>query len=364
MSRHDIHSKAFDEGTLLKLDLFERYTRAWFPTFASRSPEHTYWPRINIVDFFAGEGSDSAGNLGSALRLMGVLGEYRGLIARLHIRAALHLSDGNPQKVEALREAISKADVPERLDVGIEAAAFRDRLNQLHRDLNRKDSANLLIIVQYGVREVDEEVFRQLTSIPTTDFLFFVASSTFHRFKDLPEIRQYLEYERPEDYYRAHQAVFARYTEWLPANRKFHLGHFSIKKGSNIYGVVFGSGHPLGMKKFLDEAWKLDKVNGSANFDIEREGIYGANPDAPLLPGLDKPKKLSVFEDELQEGFKSRTFQTELDIVGLCFKHGVTTGHARELISAAKSEGIIQCRFRVPSCDGDHVQNPRQIEYP
>ena len=36
MGRKDFHDEAFDEGTLNKLDLFEKYAREWIPVFVSR----------------------------------------------------------------------------------------------------------------------------------------------------------------------------------------------------------------------------------------------------------------------------------------------------------------------------------------
>ncbi|MFO7903844.1 MAG: hypothetical protein R6U98_14365, partial [Pirellulaceae bacterium] len=55
-----------------------------------------------------------------------------------------------------------------------------------------------------------------------------------------------------------------------PAN-KTALYPFTLKKGANIYGLVFGSKHPLGVEKFLDLAWSKNEINGEANFDIDKD---------------------------------------------------------------------------------------------
>jgi hypothetical protein len=79
---------------------------------------------------------------------------------------------------------------------------------------------------------------------PTCDFLFFLSSSTLHRFRDDPAIKQKIT--RPDDYYQVHQVALDYYRGFLPNAADYFLAPFSIKKGSNIYGLIFGSAHPFG----------------------------------------------------------------------------------------------------------------------
>ena len=66
MSKNDINDKPFDEGTLLKLDIFRECFREWFPVFV-HNPSISH---IFIYDMFAGSGKDSLGNPGSPLILV------------------------------------------------------------------------------------------------------------------------------------------------------------------------------------------------------------------------------------------------------------------------------------------------------
>ena len=68
MPTPDFHKKPFDEGTLTKLQIFELYAREWLPVFLS--PERPPRSEIHLFDFFAGPGTDTAGELGSPLRLL------------------------------------------------------------------------------------------------------------------------------------------------------------------------------------------------------------------------------------------------------------------------------------------------------
>ena len=67
----DIHSKSFDDGTLIKLELFKLYLHSWIPVFIEKHEK-----RIEIHDFFAGEGTDSEGTWGSPLIILDALKPY------------------------------------------------------------------------------------------------------------------------------------------------------------------------------------------------------------------------------------------------------------------------------------------------
>ena len=128
-------------------------------------------------------------------------------------------------------------------------------------------------------------------------------------------------------------------------------------KGANIYGLIFGSAHPLGMDKFLQVAWKTDEINGEADFDINRENI---RPGEMLL-ALDefRPSKVMAFERELEHLLRTGQLKTELDVARVCFEHGVRRQHAEPVLTKLKKEGVIQADFRVPQIE--HLKAPRAV---
>ena len=67
---------------------------------------------------------------------------------------------------------------------------------------------------------------------PATDFIFFLSSSTLHRFRDHPAIKQKIE--KPEDSYDIHREAVAYYRRLIPSTNHLFLGSFSIRKRSNI----------------------------------------------------------------------------------------------------------------------------------
>ena len=73
MPTEDINKKPFDEATMMKLDIFERYLEAWLPVFIQTSNVS----RVLICDFFAGSGRDTQGRPGSALRILATIERFQ-----------------------------------------------------------------------------------------------------------------------------------------------------------------------------------------------------------------------------------------------------------------------------------------------
>lgn len=270
MSAPDFYKKPFEEGTLTKLQIFELYAREWLPVFLS--PERPPRPEIHLFDFFAGPGTDSTGELGSPLRLLRQLKEYQGMAGWPNVRVHAHFSDASPSKIKQLEANIDSHQLRlPQVKLDVQPLKFEKAIQHCAATLENPQAAKLLFIDQFGVDHVTPDVFRRLVSSPTCDFLFFLSSSTLLRFHDHPAIKQKIT--RPDDHYQVHQAALGYYRGLLPNAEDYFLAPFSIKKSSNIYGIIFGSAHPLGMDKFLQVAWKKDEINGEADFDINRDNI-------------------------------------------------------------------------------------------
>lgn len=357
MAAGDFHTRDFDEGTLTKLQIFELYAREWLPVFLS----HPKPPRseIHLFDFFAGPGMDSAGQWGSPLRSLKQLKEYQGLAGWLHVQICAHFFDASPAKVKRLSTNLEthKLRLPS-VTLDIRAMRFDAALQDCAPILASGRAAKLVFIDQCGVDQVTPDVFRRLVGSPTCDFLFFISSSTLHRFRDHPAIKQKIT--RPDDHYQVHRAVLDYYRGLLPEPTEYYLAPFSMRKGSNIYGLIFGSAHPLGMDKFLQVAWKADEINGEADYDINRENI---RPGEMLLPLEEfRPSKLTAFERDLEHLLRASALKNELDVVRVCFDHGVKRQHAERVLAKLKKEGVIRLDFRVPQID--RLDSPRPILMP
>lgn len=357
MGKHSFHKAPYDAGTLTKLSIFESYVQAWIPVFTSRPTPR--FPEIHIFDFFSGPGTDSEGNLGSPLLILRQLKTYHAE-GKLHgwskVGIHVHFSDAHQGKCEELSALITKPEwrIP-GVSCSVQCLRFDEALTLHEPRLRDRSLPKLLIIDQFGVNAVTDDLFRRLVGLPRTDFVFFLSSSTLNRFRDHPSIK--VKIERPEDSYDVHRAAFSHFRALAP--RDYFLGRFSIKKErGNIYGLIFGSGHPRGIDKFLSVAWSNDTITGEANFDIDRED---ASADSPFLPIDDfRPKKILVFETDLERAIRAGQVRDEADLIRLAIEAGMALKHCRPVLQKLKDAGVIACDFRSPSIE-NFSRSPRPL---
>jgi three-Cys-motif partner protein len=352
----DFHGKSFDAGTLAKLRIFELYTQEWIPVFLSTAEPQ--FDETHIFDFFAGPGTDAAGVYGSPLRILEELRNYnaKGLAGWAKVRKVVHLFDQDAEKIGSLKSILLSPEwnIP-GVEIDCRPLEFQNALMQHQTLLSNRRIAKLLIIDQCGVDAISDPVFAQLIGFPTTDFIFFISSSTLHRFRGHPAIKQKIG--KVADSYNVHRAVVDYYRGLIPPNNRLFLGSFSIRKRSNIYGLIFGSHHPLGIHKFLQVAWATDEIAGEANFDIEHDNI---RPEEGIL-SLDvmRPNKIRQFERELEVTLMAGKLRSEADVVRFCLEAGMTCKHSSPVLKMLRATGSIDLDFRVP--DVGRINNPRPI---
>jgi three-Cys-motif partner protein len=356
MAASDFHDQPFDEGTRTKLRVFELYAQEWFPVFLCK--RYAWLESVHVFDFFSGPGKDGAGRFGSPLIMLEQLKEFRSLPSYSGVHVGVHFYDGSARKISQLKTNIDREGLQlDGVSLDIRQLEFEDAFKQSTSILSDSKAAKLVLIDQFGVDHVTAEVFKTLARSPVCDFLFFLSSSTLHRFRDHPHIKQKIE--RPDDYFHVHRAALEYYRNLLAAPDQYFLAPFSIKKGSNIYGLIFGSAHPLGIDKFLQVAWKNDAISGEADFDIDRDNIKRGEM---LLPfDVMRPSKVAAFEGELENLLRSGKIKDESDVVKVCFQFGVKRQHAEPVLIKLKREGIIDLDFRVP--DIDRMKSPRLIRF-
>lgn len=356
MGKASFHREPYDAGSLTKLEIFESYAEAWIPVFTSRPKPH--FPEIHLFDFFSGPGTDSVGVPGSPLRILRQLKTYQ-QSGRLHgwdqVRINVHFSDADQGKVSELATLVS---LPEWKIPGVapqvHALRFEDALARHAAILENQRAAKLLIIDPFGVNDVSDDVFRKLLRFPTTDFIFFVPSTTLNRFRDNPSIK--VKINRPEDSYDVHRRAFDHFKSL--AGGSHFLGRFSIRKTKgNIYGLIFGSRHHLGIHKFLEVAWGKDTIQGEANFDIDRENVA---PGELLLPLAEmRPKKIQVFEEDLEAALRTGAMRSEAELIRFYIEAGMIPRHCKSVLKKLKDDGTIMCDFSTPSID--RFNDPRPI---
>lgn len=359
MGARDIFEKPFDEGTLVKLKIFEDYFKEWLPVFISKP--QPYWKEIQIFDLFAGEGKDCKGVYGSPMRILSILNEHEELIIRSGVKIRVVFNEFSLEKYKCLVQNIELLIREAPYKVEKYNDDFQNVLNNYYGSMN--STANFLFADQNGIKQITEDVFRRLIALSHTDVLFFISSSYFKRFSELEEFKRYLKITKQDfegkDYYHSHRVVLNYYKSLIPGTHKYFLAPFSIKKPAGIYGLIFGTNHPYGLEKFLNVCLKHDKITGEANFDIDSERIDLARPS--LYAELNVPTKRQVFENNLRNGILWGALKTNIDVYFFALNEGFRLHDANDVLKQLKSMRRIDFDFKLITSKF-HKEIPSEIK--
>lgn len=358
MEQHKFFKENFDESTNTKLELFKLYIRSWIPVFLSRpSGGKTLCKTVNIYDFFAGPGMDNNGNQGSPLIILQELKNFCELRDKnSEVNVNIIFNDIKAKHIKLLKTAVSKVacDKP-CCQIKYTNTTFEQALNDTLPEMKDEDAANLVIIDQFGVKEITKEIFQKLVTCKKTDILFFITSSTVRRFTEQPEIKNIFNIGteiKNIEYNGIHRYICQYYKNLVPSDEEYHLLPFSIKKkkSGNIYGVIFGSHNLTGSKKFLEACWKLDEVTGEANYDIDNDGEIRRG-QLSLFAEDNKIKKMELFHQELEEELNKKIdFKGSLipiqasnhSIYRFTLKKSFLPKHARSHLKKLQKDGRLE----------------------
>jgi three-Cys-motif partner protein len=352
MPTRDLHGKPFDEGTKTKLAIYRSYVRAWLQVFLHASAYNG--KPLQFFDFFCGPGQDSNGEPGSPLILIEELVRERLLIEEGRHEVRIFFNDKDKKKVETLEPLCAARSLP--WQIRFESLEFEDAFSKVRHEF--KAGPSLVFIDQNGVKHITKAVFKFFTQAEMTDFLFFTASSFKWRFGELlaPEI------EFPDDvsYLEVHRVLADRYREWAPKN--VFIGHFSIKKGSNIYGLILGSHHWRGLQKFLEIAWKLDAQCGEADYELEKDTAQGLMDFDQGTTGF-KKRKVEVFQDKLVDLVSGGSLKGDDAVFRYCLVNGFLPRVAKDVYTRLRDHGVLKnAKTTFPRYSADAMKTPRKLE--
>ncbi len=344
MSAKDLHDKPFDQGTIAKLEIFEDYAEAWIPTFVMQGRS-----QICIFDFFAGTGYDKAGVAGSPIRILQKIKHHLTHIidkkVKVHVYFNEYEPDRKPQKkFELLKEACNEyllkyADLESAIEIHLFNEDCESLFPRLLKDMN--DFPSLVYLDQNGIKFLADQYLMELEKMRETDFLYFVSSSYVWRLGETPEFTSYLGFDLEElkqnPYRFIHRSVINQLRKKLPAGSLLRLYPFSIKKGANIYGIIFGATHPRAVDKFLGISWKKNETNGEADFDIDED----AKKVQADLWGTKKPTKVQRFKDTVRVKLLNGEITNNLQLLEFVYAEGQLARHAADVVRDMKKHGLV-----------------------
>jgi hypothetical protein len=146
----------------------------------------------------------------------------------------------------------------------------------------------------------------------------------------------------------------------LPEGSKLKLYPFTLKKGANIYGIIFGASHPRAVEKFLRIVWKRNGINGEANFDIDNDA---AKAQATLF-GPPMLTKIEKFQETVRRKILSGELTNNHQLLDFTFEEAHLGSHASECVRALKREGLIEYDGSSPLVTYESVYKKKHtIEY-
>ena len=358
----DIHADKFAKNTIDKLFLYGKYLEEALPVFIEKDDIR----EIHVYDFFAGPGRTDMDEEGSPIIAARAIAKS---LQNPHAGKTvfLHLNELNKNKCERLKKCVDeeiRALLPD-VSVIVTNYPFQEAFSKELPAMQGIGRANVIFIDQYGLKEVSQKIFRQLCLLWYTDFLFFLASSTANRFKDDYEnVWKYLpavsdDKKSMMNGRNVHRMIAKAYHAWIPPNARCFLGNFSFKKEANVYGLVFGSGSPKGLEKFLKLAWKMaEEYGGQADYDIDGDGIDKKQDMLFNLPLT----KILTYNAELENLILCGSIKTNKDVYIHALLFGVLPEHARKAIKALKAKGKIKNSRLSVSFDAWKANEVQEIE--
>lgn len=318
----DINKEVFTPETKLKLEIFRECFREWFPVFL----HNQHISQIFIYDFFAGSGKDIEGTLGSPLILLeeakGVEKQYCRYLKETDRCLTFAFNEMLEDKRKLLEENVANYFQQCQASCQLGKCVFVDRCYFKSMDFQKlfqnetvvsilanKNYGKFLLLDQYGFKLINENVFHKLVSSPKTDFIFFIASSFIKRFKTQPAVTAYFQKEKisfdetqPKE---CHKVITNYFRSLVPRNKEYYLHSFTIQKGKNYYGLIFGSNHTLGMEKFLKVCWDKDCLAGESNCNVNNDFEIGT-----LFHDSTNTNKLQNVRNELRNQILNKVILT------------------------------------------------------
>jgi len=165
---------------------------------------------------------------------------------------------------------------------------------------------------------------------------------------------------KKEPYKFIHRNIIEQLRKKLPTESKLKLYPFSLRKGANIHGIIFGATHPRAVDKFLSIAWKRNETNGEANFDIDDD----KKKLQLSICGEKRMTKIEEFKQNVKEKILNKEITNNFELLDYVHEEGHIGLHASECVKELKKQGKIYYEGSSPLVTYDNVYRlEKKLEY-
>lgn len=340
--------KKYDNSTKTKLNIFEQYFQEAIPVFIKSQ----YFHKITVVDFFAGKGKDELGVFGTPLIILNAIKYYCSEFDNSKNEIKIILNDYKESDVlsTSVADFIENCKLNCQLDnkcillknniIEITNKEFIELFSELYSSMNN-NNPKILFFDPFNF-QFNKELFLKLIDLPRTDFLLFIPSSYLKRFPEDANFNKLsisIDEIKQTSADQLHRLVFQKLSEMLPSNKEYYLAPFSLQKNSNYYGLIFGTSHTYGIEKFLKICWKIDKLTGEADYNIDSEPSFNGKT---LFDDMNTSKKVNQFNDILKNKILEKEIHTNYEAYIFGLKEGFNLEKVSYVIKLLISENKIK----------------------
>lgn len=349
----DMHKEEWDSATLTKLKVFEQYVYEWLIIVLNYGTKHPF-DIVEIYDLFCGTGFDvTKAHKGSPLRILDIV--IKAMERNKNDKKVkLYFNDIENYKISELKRNIQEyypdLDDNNNIELKYTICDVKD-----YEVLSRK-YYKLILLDQYGIKHL-EKINDFLCK--GTDVLIFISSGHIRRFCEYPSFEKYIKIPKEifieKPFYETHRIITEYLRELFP---KAYISPFTlVKDNENINGLIFFSNHIKGQEQFLKTAWKIDKIFGEGNCNIDADIEKDQNslfydPNTPSL-------KVQKFEEDLKNYLKEKRSNDE--IRSFSFNYGFLTQHTQKILD--KIKGDLEICYYNGSKRGFHLNDDKKVVY-
>lgn len=307
-----------EPATAAKHRLYKRYLDAWWPIMLQPNAKGFQWPQVTYVDAFAGPGCYKGGEEGSPVFVLGKL-LHHPLVRRMGLsRERVHLVfiEKMRGRYDHLLGVLTRRFGPlEDLPVSV-SVRHGDAAEETERALNELRSWGnpiLSVFDSWGNVSVPLSLMQRLARNRATEVIVTFGPNWFSRREDLnPDLLDvvfggrghWAPAEQEHDTDERWRAWLGTYREAL---RRAGFGYrlqFEIvpHTGQPLY-LVYGTGHPAGLRAMKDAMWSVDGNDGMGFRDPRTRGGQLAG-QMTLWAGSEvaNPELLELVSQRLGEG--------------------------------------------------------------